>query len=331
MQTRRSFTIAGSGIYTPSDQVTATQLDKRLGKPNGWSEKQSQIKSRCFVKQELPSYMAAEAIRAACEQAHLSPTDLDLIISASPAKDQLIPYQAAAIQRALALPDSGIPCFDIDTTCLSFITALDIAALYLQQGHYQRIAIVSAECPSQAINWQDAHTATLLGDGAAAFILQANAKGQSGLLHSQLRTYSSGYDHCQIRAGSLRWNLRKPPPSDDYYLFNMDGKNAFKLVAKKIDGFMQTFWQDAGVLFKDVDIVVPHQASHLGLAHMQKILQIAEDKMINILAHHGNQGAASIPTAWHYARTQGRAKSGDLVLLLGTSAGQSIGAALVRM
>lgn len=329
--TLQSFSLVGSGIYAPCDLVSSSELDNRLGKPNGTAEKTSQVLSRRFVKDELPSRMSAIAILKACDEAKCNPDDLDLIISASPAKDQLIPYQAAAIQRELDLDNAGIPCFDVDTTCLSFVTALEIASLYLNQGRYRRIAIVSAECPSQAMNWNDMNTATLLGDGAAAVVLEANMNSTSGLVYSQMRTYSSGYNFCQIRAGSLRWNFRRPPPSDDYYMFYMEGKNAFKLVAQKIKEFMNEFWRNAGVNHQDIDMVVPHQASHLGLTHVQKILQIPDEKFVNILADHGNQGAASIPTALHYARMHSLIKPGSLVLLLGTSAGLSIGAALVRM
>lgn len=327
----QSFHIAGSGIYSPSDVVSSPELDKRLEKPHGLTEKSSQIRSRRFIKDELPSTMAALAVRAACDQARCKPEDIDLIISASPTRDQQIPYQAAAIHRALNLGNSGIPCFDVDTTCLSFVTALEIASLYLNKGQYRRIAVVSAECPSQAMNWNDMQTASLLGDGAAAVILEANTNSATGLLYSQMQTYSSGYDFCQVRAGSTRWNFRSPPPSDDYYMFYMEGKNAFKLIAQKIKGFMDEFWHKSGVSYKDVDLVVPHQASALGLAHVQKLLQIPNDKFINIISDHGNQGAASIPTAIHYARTHGLIKPESLVLLLGTSAGQSIGAALLQM
>ncbi|MDF3607591.1 3-oxoacyl-[acyl-carrier-protein] synthase III C-terminal domain-containing protein [Paracoccus sp. DMF-8] len=47
-------------------------------------------------------------------------------------------------------------------------------------------------------------------------------------------------------------------------------------------------------------------------------------------SRYGNQIAASIPTALHTAVEEGRIQRGDLVLLLGTSAGVSIGGMVVR-
>jgi 3-oxoacyl-[acyl-carrier-protein] synthase-3 len=74
-----------------------------------------------------------------------------------------------------------------------------------------------------------------------------------------------------------------------------------------------------------IDIVVPHQASHLSMAHIAKKLDFPESKIVDIYATHGNQVAASIPTALHEAVMSGRAKKGSRVLMLGTAAGLTLG------
>ncbi|MEO1285655.1 MAG: 3-oxoacyl-[acyl-carrier-protein] synthase III C-terminal domain-containing protein, partial [Pseudomonadota bacterium] len=49
------------------------------------------------------------------------------------------------------------------------------------------------------------------------------------------------------------------------------------------------------------------------------------DRVMNIAADFGNQVAASIPFALDMARREARFKRGDKLLMLGTSAGVSLG------
>jgi 3-oxoacyl-[acyl-carrier-protein] synthase-3 len=328
----RPFKMIGTGEYLPRSCVLSIDLDRKLGRPPGWCEGKSKVRQRHFAEDdETFSFMAAQALQNALTAASIPASSLDLIISASASAEQPLPYQASAIQRALGLTGTGIPCFDVNTTCLSFVTALDIASLYLQQGIYRRIAIVSSELPSAGLNWKDPETAPLFGDGAAAVIVEARAGPESGLIASHLRTYSEGYEYCVVRAGASRWNFRRKPASEEDYMFSMHGRKAFKLAVEKIDSFLEELFRMANTSIGDVDLVVPHQASPLALAHMKLHLKIPAEKMMYILETHGNQVAASIPIALGQAIRNGRIKTGQTALLIGTSAGLSIGAALVRL
>jgi len=81
----------------------------------------------------------------------------------------------------------------------------------------------------------------------------------------------------------------------------------------------------------DVDWVVPHQASKLAMQHIRKKLGIPTEKLVDIFAHRGNQVAASLPSALHELLVSGRGKSGDRILLIGTSAGLSLGAMILEI
>jgi 3-oxoacyl-[acyl-carrier-protein] synthase III len=56
-----------------------------------------------------------------------------------------------------------------------------------------------------------------------------------------------------------------------------------------------------------------------------KQLRIPQEKLMVIIQDHGNNIAASIPLALHIAIHENRLRRGDRVLILGTSAGFSIG------
>jgi 3-oxoacyl-[acyl-carrier-protein] synthase-3 len=59
-------------------------------------------------------------------------------------------------------------------------------------------------------------------------------------------------------------------------------------------------------------------------------LGFSSSQMMNIIENHGNVIAASIPMALHEAIVQEKVQRGDLLLLLGTSAGLSLGGLLLE-
>lgn len=328
------FRLTGMGRYLPEQVVKSEMVDARAGWPAGTTEKKFRIKARHHANEkETTTFMAAEAVREALREAKLEARDLDLLISASCSVEQPIPYQAALTHRALGLEKSGIPCFDVDTTCLSFVSALHVAAHFLAAGTYKRIAIVTSEIASIAINWEVPECFTLFGDGAACWILEAGDLGQgTGLLGHHLATYSYGSSYCEMRAGATKWNLRRPPPNGlSDYLFSMDGPEAFKLAVKYFHPFLKELLGRSGVTMADIDLLAPHQASPLALHHMKGQLEIPDEKYVNYIADYGNQVSASIPCALYRARQEGRWKSGQTIMLAGTSAGISIGGAVLRL
>ena len=72
------------------------------------------------------------------------------------------------------------------------------------------------------------------------------------------------------------------------------------------------------------------QASAAAIEHLRRSLSGHGDKVFDIFADHGNQIAASMPTALTRAIETGRVLRGNHVLLVGTAAGVSLGGAVLR-
>ena len=82
----------------------------------------------------------------------------------------------------------------------------------------------------------------------------------------------------------------------------------------------------ADLTLADIDWIVPHQASRGALQHIISRLKLNPAKIVDIFNTHGNQISASIPSALHHLMTDFPVRSGDKVLLFGTSAGVGLGA-----
>lgn len=318
--------IKGVGLYLPSRIVTTEEIAKRLNVDPARITRASGIDSRHIVTNETSSYMGAEALKEALEDAELQLQDLDCIINASGVPQQAIPSTASLIQKQMNGSDTGIPCFDINSTCLSFVTAFDVANMAILTGKYKRIAIVSTEIASAGINEKVIESAVLFGDGASAVIMAAIEGEQVGVLGSHMETYSDGSSFTEIKGGGTLIPPRAytEHPLEDF-LFHMDGRAVFKMTLKKMDGFLTKLLNNAGIAKQDLQMVIPHQASGSSMEIVRKKLGFSVDQFMNIIRNHGNMIAASIPAALYYAIRENRIKRGDKVMLIGTSAGLSIG------
>jgi 3-oxoacyl-[acyl-carrier-protein] synthase-3 len=327
----RKIKIISTGKYLPKRVVAGAQIDKILGLAEGRSAQMSGVESRHYIQDETASEMGSYALMEALEKSGIKYDDLDAIVCASGTMEQAIPCTAALIQRQMKRPDHNIPCFDVNSTCLSFVTAFDVVSSLLETSRFKNVAIVSTEIASVGLNDKQHEAYSLFGDGAAAVIVTRPADGESsGLISAMMKTYSEGADHCRIPGGGSKHHPSKNDPFSEIYKFNMDGRKVFKMVLETIEPFFSAALATANMKLEDIDFIVPHQASGSGMELVRRKLGIPTEKYVDILKNHGNMIAASIPLALHYAIESGRIVRGNKVMLMGTSAGLSIGSVIIE-
>jgi len=326
---KRNVKLLGTGAYLPERIVTASEMDRLINAKEGWSEKKSGVKQRHFVSgQETASYMGAEAAKEALKEAGITLGEIDCIIGASGTMEQPIPCNASLIQEALGKEAGGIPCFDINATCLSFVTALDTISYLLHAGRYQRVLLVSSEIASVGINFEQNESSILFGDGAVAAVF-SRTEESSHIIASHMRTYSDGAHFAEIAGGGTKLHAKHyQEENKNPYLFHMDGTSIFKLSSRKLPSFMNELFEGTEMDLSDVDLLIPHQASASAMKIIRRKLGVKQELFMNIIENYGNMISASIPLGLHLAIQQGRLKRGNKVLLLGTSAGLSIGGVL---
>lgn len=321
--------LTGIGKAVPSQVVTSRELDATLGHPTGYVFEKSGVRERFMARPgENQAQLAALALRDALANAGLKAASVDLLISACGVPQQALPNTAVFIALHAGLPD-GTPAFDVNASCLGFMAALQVAAGLLATGSYRRIAVVASDLASRGVDWSDAESSLIFGDGAAAVIVEAGDTGQ-GIVGYRMETYPAGRAHCEIRGGGTERNPRAGSDPADY-LFRMEGKAVFKLASKVMPPFLDKLMATCDGGLGAVDVVVPHQASALALKHVARLLDVPDDKIVRIYETHGNQVAASIPCALHAAIMSGRARPGSRVMLIGTAAGLSIGAMVLDL
>jgi len=312
----------------PGKPISDLDMDERLGTPPGWTRRMTDVISRHFAgEKDTASSMGARAAAEALKDAGLTFADMDCLVSASGTKEQALPCSAVFIQKAMGMEHSGVPAFDIDSTCLSFLAALDAVSCMIAAGRYRYALIVSSEIASVGLDWRHKESAALFGDGAAAVVVGPSGDGEpSGIVGVSLRTFGAGARHSEIRAGGTKRHPRGFLPAEpDDYLFRMDGPAIFKMAARLLPSFTDELLQASGTAMKDLKAVIPHQGSAMAVRLMGKKLGISERQLVYITPDHGNTIAASLPMGLHEAIRTGRLERGDRALLLGTAAGLTLG------
>lgn len=326
-------TIAGYGAYAPREQRPSQALDAVFGQPSGWTEAQFGIAARgVAAPDETTSMMGAEAARRALAMAGWKAGDVDVLIGACGVMEQPIPGTSVLIQDALGLGKSGIWAFDVNQTCLSFVTALDIAAMGFATGRFRRALIVSSDIASAGLDWETPASAAIFGDGAAAVCVEAGG-GPDGpaLLARGFETYGEGKDLATLKTGGTRIRIEHGLEAlTEGARFRMDAFGIFKAAARALPALIDRVLGEAGLTRETVDVVVCHQASHPGVEHVRRLMGGDPDRIVDIFAERGNQIAASLPTVLVEAQAQGRLGPGRTVLLLGTAAGISAAAMVLR-
>jgi 3-oxoacyl-[acyl-carrier-protein] synthase III len=328
----RPLRILATGVSTPERWIDSLELDAQLRLAPGTVQARTGVARRGIEPIRNAADVAADAAHAALQRAGLSLDAIDAVVCANASLDQAMPCNAALLHRALGL--RRIPAFDIGASCIGFLMALDLVASLLASGRYRRVLVTSCDLASRALDPNDLDTFGLFGDGAAAAILSADETHiDSGpaLLSARFETWSEAAHACEIPGGGSR--LTPDRYDGDYRevcTFRMDGKRLYRAVAEHFDRFVDDVLGDAGLELDAIDRVIPHQASALGMAHVFRRIAVPRERIEDIFATHGNQVAASLPTALHHAIDSGRLRTGGTALLIGTAAGVTMGGIVLR-
>ena len=273
--------------------------------------------------------LTVSACEKALENANITVNDIDCIVSASAVGIQPIPCMAALIHEKIA-KGTSIPALDINTTCTSFMTALDTMSYLMEAGRYKRILIFSCDVASRALNPKQKESFQLFSDGAVAFIIEKTDK-EIGVIDAMQTTWSEGAHSTEIRGGLS--NLHPENYSEETkeeFMFDMNGKTVLSLSMKKIPEMMKEFLENNDMKISDIDMVVPHQASVAMPIVMEK-LGVTEDRFINEVKEFGNMVSASVPLALAHGLENRKIKNGDTILLIGTAAGLTTNLLLIRV
>ena len=320
--------ITGKGKSVPEGIMPSAEIEAKLNLPSDYIFSKLGVRSRYWAQTETNTSLGTAALKEALLDANVDFGRLDLLICANATYDYPLPTSACLIAREFN-DKKALPCMDINSSCLSFISALEVASAFIELGVYHRVAIVSTEISSKSLDKTDYRTSGLFGDGAAAFILE-KSDGAQRISSFLFKTWPEGAFYTYIPAGGNANHGIDPNHKRALFTFHMKGKELMVFTMKKLSLFVTEFETKSGRAVGDADYIIPHQASRQSIELFIKHFKLDKHRVHSILEDHGNCVAASIPLALYDALQKGKIPSGSQVLLIGTAAGISAGACRIR-
>lgn len=318
--------IRSTGRYLPKKVISSEDLEVRLGLEVGYIAARNGVQSRHVADPasgETTVQMGVWAAQDALERAQVSADELDLILFASAGPEQAIPDTAPLIQAALGLGQSGISCFSVHSTCLSFLSALDVASCFIACERYRNILIVCCELSSLGMNPADPKTFTLFGDGAAAALITPTPQGeQSAILRSHISTFGDAARFTEVKGCGTAKHPNLPHTCFEDNTFHMDGREVLKVSLREAPTVLEKIWPGLSKSCSDFDWIVPHQPSLIGMRALSRFFE--PSKTIETLSNYGNCVSVSLPLSLDEGLRSGQLQRGQQILLFGTGAGLSM-------
>ena len=209
----RNVQILSTGSYVPERVVTNAEVDAMMGESTGeWLLANVGIKERHWMApDQVTSDLIVEASKKALERAGITAADLDLIIVSTDTPDYLSPSTSIVVQNKLGADKAG--CYDINSACAGWVTALDQGAKYLiTEPTMKYILVAGGYGMSRFIDYKDKKTANLFADGAGAVVLGVGE--EQGFLASNLLAVGSFHDALGIYTGGTCLLYTSPSPRD---------------------------------------------------------------------------------------------------------------------
>ena len=100
---------------------------------------------------------------------------------------------------------------------------------------------------------------------------------------------------------------------------------------EKLSTTADTILNKTGLTASDIDWMVPHQANLRIIKATAQKLKLPLEKVIITVHDHGNTSAASIPLALSVAKSEGKLKKRDLILMEAIGGGLAWGSILLRL
>jgi 3-oxoacyl-[acyl-carrier-protein] synthase-3 len=303
----------GVGTALPARIVPNSELDERLGIDAEWIVKRTGIEERRSAQpgERLFEFAAAAGAEALAE-AGLAAAEVDLIVLATTSNEELMPAASPRVAAVLGATDAA--CYDVNSACTGFLSAVSVACGQIESGRAVNVLVIGADLMMPLTDPDDRGTAAVFADGAGAVLMRGTLESRVGPI--------------VLRSDGEKADLIKIDRSD--LVIRMQGHETFRYAVDLMSESTTEAVALAGLQLDDVDIFVYHQANARILRAVGERLGIASDRVINSIAKLGNTSAATIPLALAEAKRTGQLRQGARVLLGAFGAGVSWGATVIE-
>lgn len=326
--------IMGTGMYLPSMIATNEDFTKLVDTSDEWITTRTGVKTRHISTGEMTWELAANAARAAIEDADIDPLSIDRVICSTVTSDYITP--SCACLAANAVGAHNAVGMDINVACAGFVYALDIAERYLRDDDCKTVLVISAEEMTKITDYTDRSTCVLFGDGSGACVV----KKSDNLFRSFFGGDPTGTPELFARGLPPSNPFMKDPfdlhekdglaETNSHFLYQ-NGKVVYKFATRAMPLAITTACEKAGITADELHLIIPHQANIRIIETAAKNLGLPMEKFFVNIHKYGNMSSACLPIGLNEARKEGKINKGDKFCIVGFGAGLTYGAVVLEL
>ncbi|MEM6506113.1 MAG: beta-ketoacyl-ACP synthase 3 [Planctomycetota bacterium] len=315
-------------IAEGSERLTNEVLEQRF--PEYTAEdivKRTGIESRpILARNQSAISIGVESAKAALQAEGLTLDDLTGIVCHTTTPPLNTPSMACMILRELD-PEAKheLMVYDVNAACSGWLYALDTAYHTILTQPHKAVLVVTTEALSRVVDPKDFGTAILFGDAATATIVRgcintgsmADGSGSSMVLKRPV--LSGKADKGDILTVAFQGQGH----------IHMDGKSVYTEAVRAMTKMVKQAFDESGIPLEDINWLVPHQANRRIFESVQKRLKVPDEKVIDLIAEHGNTSSSSIPLS--IAKSAIKFNAGDTIGLCAFGGGFTFGAAVMEV
>lgn len=323
--------ILGTGSALPTKVLSNKDFEHMVDTTDEWIVTRTGIRERRIAEpEEATSDYVARACERALEAAGVPASEVEMILCATVTPDMMFPATANLVQDAIGAKNAA--SFDLSAACSGFLYGMSLGASLIESGRYRYVLVAAGDLLSRITDYEDRSTCVLFGDGAGAVLLGPTTPGEAaGLLSFSLGSDGSGGKYLQMPGGGSRRPATHESVDERLHFLKMQGSETFKFAVNAMVDSTEKVLGQLGMTNEDIDLLVPHQANIRIIDAASRRFGLRSEQVAVTIHKYGNTSASSIPIAFDEAVREGRAKAGDLVVLVGFGGGLTWGSVAIRL
>jgi beta-ketodecanoyl-[acyl-carrier-protein] synthase len=309
-----------SGIRRRHFWTRAGVLDPRFMCP--------QIPERPPEELSVQAEFALGAARRALASASRDGSEVDLVIVGASSLQR--PYPAVAIELQNAIGARGM-AYDLSVGCASAGFGIQLANEAIRSGSARCALVCAPELPSAYSNFRDRDSHFILGDAAAAVVLEPLDRAREGGFEILSSFCSTRFSSNVRNDGGFLNRCDLAHRDDRNKLFHQNGRRVFKDIVQLVPALLSEHLGERGVSTSDVARYWLHQANaQMAASILRRLLgrEAEPSEAPSVLGEYGNTAAAGALIAFDHHR--GDMQDGALGVLCAFGAGYTVSGQLLR-
>jgi len=327
--------IVSFATYTPKTRMTAKEISEKSGIPEDVIRDKFGVQSKPVPDiDDTTSVMGIKAARKALSSAHISPTEIDVVIWIG-AQHKDYPNWLAGLKVAHEIGASKAWSFDMEAMCGSTIAGIEVArSLMIANKEYRTVMLVSGYRNADMIDFSVKDTSFMfdLGSGGTAVILRRDY-GMNEILGTSFQGDGSFSEDCVVEAGgSAAWPMSPGDEKRMHFVVRNVDEFKRKLGERTLPNFYKVIdeaLEKSGLSRSDID--------YLGILHFKKSTHEMVlhdlglvDEQTTYLEHYGHVGQNDQIISLEEGLKAGKISDGSRIVLVGAGLGFVWAAAVVR-